>query len=93
MQIDRDNNRDNKHRVDYDYKVVDNFMLTNHTAHKYETLYNGIFVITKCFTNRTVKLQCGAIQTKYNICRIKPYKWDTKVEYYNSINIYDAVNI
>ena len=29
----------------------------------------------------------------YNICRIKPYKSDTKVEYYNSKNMSDDVSI
>ena len=41
----------------------------------------------------TVTLQYGAIKIKYNIHRIKPYKSDTKVEYPNSIHMYDAVNI
>ena len=40
-QINRDNARENKHRVDYDYKVGDKFMLLNHTAYKYETPYKG----------------------------------------------------
>ena len=31
-QINIDNTRDNKHRVDYGYKVIDKVMLTNHTA-------------------------------------------------------------
>ena len=31
-QINRDNTRKNRHRVDYDYKVGDNTMLTKHTA-------------------------------------------------------------
>ena len=35
MQINRYNTQDNKHRVDYDYKVGDKVMLTNHTAYKY----------------------------------------------------------
>ena len=67
-------------------------MLTTHTAYKYKTPYKGPFVITQCFTNVTVNLQCGAIKIRYNIRRIKPYKSDTKVEDYNSINMYDAVN-
>ena len=50
-------------------------------------------MITQCFTNGIVNLQYGAIKIKYNIRRIKPYKSDTKVEDYNSINMYDAVNI
>ena len=47
MQINRDNARENKHRVDYDYKVEDKFMLTNHTVYKYETPYKGPLVITQ----------------------------------------------
>ena len=33
-QINKYNTQENKHRVDYDYKVGDKFMLTNHTAYK-----------------------------------------------------------
>ena len=68
-------------------------MLNKHTAYKYEIPYKIHFVITQCFTNGTVNLQCGAIQIKYNIHRIKPYKSDTKVEDLNSINMDDSVNI
>ena len=68
-------------------------MLTNHTPYKYEAPYKGSFVITRCFTNSTVLLQCGAIQIMYNIRRIKPYKSDTKFEDFNPKNMYDAVNI
>ena len=82
-KINRYNACNNKHRVDYEYKVRDKFMLTNHTAYKYETPYEGPFVITQCFTNVTVNLQCGAIQIKYNIRRTKPYKLDTTVEDFN----------
>ena len=32
-------------------------------------------------------LQCGSIQITYNICRIKSYKSDTKVEYFNPKNM------
>ena len=58
-QVNRDNTRENKHRVEYDYKVGDKFMLTNHTTYKYETPYKGPFLITQYFTNGTVNLQCG----------------------------------
>ena len=92
-QNNRDNNCENKHRVEYDYKVGYDVMLTNHTAYKYETPYKGPVAITQCFTNGTVNFQYGVIKIKYNIRRIKPYKFDTKVEEYNSINMHDAVNI
>ena len=93
MQSNRDNARENRHRVEYDYKVGDNVMLTNHTAYKYETPYKGPFVRTQCFTNGTLNLQYGPIKIRYNIRQIKLYKSDTKVEYFNSINISDYVNI
>ena len=49
--------------------------------------------MTQCFINGTVMLQCGVIQIMYNICRINPYKSNTKFENSNSKNMYDAVNI
>ena len=91
--MNRDNTRENKPRVDYDYKVEDKVMINNHTAYKYETPYNGPFVITQCFTNGSVSLQYGATKITYNIRHINPYKPDTKVEYSNSINMSDGVNI
>ena len=78
-QMNRDNIEENKHRVDYDYKVGDNFMITNHNAYKYETPYKGPFLITQCFTNGTVDVQCGLTKIKYNIHRINPYISNTKV--------------
>ena len=68
-------------------------MLTKHTAYKYETLYTGPFLITWCWTNGTVSFQIGVTEIRYNICCINPYKSDTKVENYNSINIHYDVNI
>ena len=68
-------------------------MLNNHAAYKYEPSYKGPFLITRCFTNGTVNLKCGAIQIKYNIRHIKPYKYDTNVEDINPENMSDDVNI
>ena len=92
-QIIRDITRENEHRVDYDYKVGDKFILTNHTAYKYEMPYKGPFVMTQCFTNGTVMLKYGATEIRHNICHIKPYKSNTKVEDFNSRNMDDSVNI
>ena len=83
-QIYRDNSRKNKHRVDYGYKVRDKVILTNHTAYKYETPYKFTFVIIQCFTNGTVMFQYGPTKIRHNIHHIKPYKSDTKVEYFIS---------
>ena len=58
-------------------------MLTNQNVYKHDTQYNVPFVITQCFTNVTVKSQYYATEIRYNIRRIKPYRSDTKVEYFN----------
>ena len=55
--------------------------------------YTSPFVITRCFTNDKVNLQCGEIQITYNIRRIMPYKSDTNVEDINPENMPDNVNI
>ena len=58
-QINKGNIRKNRHRVDHNYKVLDNVVLTKHNAYKYEMKYTVLFVITYCFTNGTVNLQYG----------------------------------
>ena len=59
-QINRDNTRENKNRVDYDYKVVDDVMLAKQTAYNSGTPYTSQFLITLCWTNDTVSLHIGA---------------------------------
>ena len=68
-------------------------MITKHTKYKYETPYTGPFLITRCFTNGTVELQCGPKQIRYNIRYNKPYKLDTKVEDINTVNMYYGANV
>ena len=64
------------------------------TLHKNtKTQYMGPFLIMQCFTNGTGMMKYIAPEIRYNICRIMPYKFDIKVEYFNSINMYDTVNI
>ena len=79
-QINKEIIRKNRNQVDHYYNFRDKVMLSNHTAYKYKTPYKGTFLITRCFTNGAVSLQCGATQITYNICRIKPYKYDANVE-------------
>ena len=82
-QINKYNIHKNNKRVDHDYKVEDEVMLTNNGAYKYKTTYNKPFVIMQCFDNDTVTLKCGAIQIRHNISCIKPYTSDTNVENIN----------
>ena len=55
--------------------------------------YKVPFVIIQCFNNGTVNLQYGSTEIRYTIRRIKPYKSDTKVEDFYSIDMNNAVNI
>ena len=68
-------------------------MITNHYAQKYKTPYKVTSVITQCWTNGTVTLQCGAIKIRHKICCIKQYKSDTNFEDITPEIIYDDVNI
>ena len=63
-------------------------MLNNNAALKYYTLYKGLFERTQCFTNGTVILQRSAIKIRYNIHPIKPYTFDTNIEYIMNENLY-----
>ena len=69
-QINKYNISENRHRVDHDYKVGENIMITKHTEYKYEPTYTSPFVITQRFINSMVNLQNGAIKIRYNIRRI-----------------------
>ena len=62
-------------------------MLNYNTAYKYEMTYKVPYVITQCLTNDTVSLKIGVTEIRYNINRIKPYKYDTKLEDISSKNM------
>ena len=59
-------------------------MLTKNTAYKHETPYEGPFAIIRCWTNVMVSIKIGTTEIRYNISRIKPYKYDNKVEDFTS---------
>ena len=78
--MNKDNICKNSKIVDHDYEVADKVILTNKTGFKYKTLYNGIFEMTRCWTNGMVTLQCSAIKIRFNTSFIKPYTSDTNVK-------------
>ena len=80
-QINKDKIRKNRNRVEHGHNFSDMVMINNHSAYKYEITYKGTFFITQCWTNGTVTIQYGAIKIRHNIHPIKPYKYDTNVEY------------
>ena len=83
MKTNKYDIRKNNKIVDHNYKFRDKVMLINTAAYKCEIPYNGPFVITQCRTNGTIRLQCGAKKIRFNIRRIKPYKYDKNVENIN----------
>ena len=83
MQINEDDIRENNKRVDNDNKVGDKVMLDNHAAYKYKTPFKGPFLITQCWNNGTVVLQCSAKKIRYNLLHIKSYTSETNIEYIN----------
>ena len=68
-------------------------MLNNHSIYKYETPFQGPFLITQCWNNGTVSLQYSLRKIRYNIRLINPYKYDTNVEDINPKYICDSVKI
>ena len=78
MKINKDNTRKNIEKVGYDYKIRDILMLNNTSSYKYETPYNGISEIIKCWTIGMVTLQMRTIQIGYNIPHIKTYRIDSQ---------------
>ena len=71
-------------RVDHEYKVRDKFKLNNNDAYKYEIKHKGPFVISQCWNNSTVTLQCDETKIRYNTRHVDPHTPDIKVEHINS---------
>ena len=82
IKTNKGNIRKNRHRVDHAYKVGDNVIQLN-------TLHSNMKRHTQAYCDKTLfyqwngYLQNGTTQITYNIHRIKPYNYDTKVEDYS----------
>ena len=68
-------------------------MLTNNATYKYETPYNGPFLITQCCTNGTFTLQYGPKNIIHNIRRIRSYTSDKMLKIITLKNMYDDVKM
>ena len=65
---------------DHDYNVRDKVIVNNSDEYKSETPYKYPFVITQCWTNCTITLQCDGIKIRYNIRCINPHTSNTNIE-------------
>ena len=72
--VDRDTERKNKRRLDFDYKVGDKVTLRKDgVLRKAEDKNTGPFVITRVHVNGTIRIQHGSVSERLNIRRVDPY--------------------
>ena len=74
-QVDKDCEKNNRRRIDYDYRVGQKVLLTKDGTilRKAEDPYEGPYVITDIYTNGTVRIQRGTLNERLNIRRLHPY--------------------
>ena len=77
QQVDKNNARENKKRVPYDYIVGNKVLKINEVngerAPKAHDKNNGPYVITQVYCNGTVRIQRGSMNERLNIRRLTPY--------------------
>ena len=72
--VDQNNVRENKNRVDFDYRTGQKVSLRKEgILCKAETRYEGPYVITEVHTNGTIRIQRGSWSERLNIRRVTPY--------------------
>ena len=75
QQIDDNNKRSNKGRIDHNYQIGEMVKLKVYDPTKLQERFKGPYRITQVFTNGTVHLQIKqGISTPINIRKIEPYK-------------------
>ena len=69
------NAQENAKRIDYDYAVGQQVMLTNDGSiiRQAQDRYLGPFTITQVHTNGTIRIQRGSMSERLNIGRVTPY--------------------
>ena len=73
-QVDKDNLRENKKRIDYDYQIGSQVYVTvDGIKRKLDAPKTGPFPITEVFTNGTVRIQKGRVNERINIRRLEPH--------------------
>ncbi len=79
--VDRNTNRENKSRIDYDNKVVKKYLYgTMVFLCKAESRYlREPWLITSLNTNGTIRVQCGNKSERINIRRVKPFDDGTNI--------------
>ena len=74
QQTDRNTNRENARRYDYDYVVGGKVLIRKDgILRKAESRYKGPWTITQVHTNGTIRVQRGTRSERMNIRRVTPY--------------------
>jgi hypothetical protein len=73
-QTDLGNERENKTRVDYDYKVGEKVLIRKDgILRKAESKWTEPWTIMTVHTNGTIRIQCGTKSERINIRRVTPF--------------------
>ena len=72
--VDQNNVRENKNRVDFDYRTGQKVLLLKEgILRKAENRHEGPYVITEVHTNGTIRIQRESWSERLNIRRVTPY--------------------
>ena len=71
--INTNNKKENKSRVDHQYQVGDQVLITARKQSKHDEEYEGPYPITRINNNGTVNFQKGRVNDVINIRRVKPF--------------------
>ena len=73
--IDANLIRENKKRIDYNYKVGDRVWIKHYEPTKMDSRLHGPYQVTRIYVNGTIDVQLkpGVIQ-RYNIRKVVPYR-------------------
>ena len=73
-QTNRNTERENKRRRDYDYVVGGKILIRKDgILRKGESRWQGPYTITQCHTNGTIRVQRGSKSERLNIRRVTPF--------------------
>ena len=76
--INKSNEKENKSRIPYEYKVGDQVLLeTPGILRKLSTPRTGPYPVTQVYNNGTVQIQKGIVKERVNIRRIAPFQTKT----------------
>jgi hypothetical protein len=72
--INKSNQKENKSRIPYEYKVGDQVLLeTPGILRKLSTPRTGPYPVTNVYKNGTIRIQKGIVSERVNIRRITPF--------------------